>query len=199
MKNILCLLVVSSLVSVSAYAEEVENAAELKSSTELGQTHEKESKFYVATKGLVTLGNSIKEEDSTLDGGTGYGLGIDLGYRIRKGLAVELDGTYTQNTITEVFSNGDKEDLDGSYATSSLDIVYEHKLIEKLAVFAKGGVEYEREKITHKDSKITQGYSYSIGSEYEVSESMAILAEYEGTTIDGPRGNGIFAGVVYNF
>lgn len=187
MKNILGLFLASSLIGVSGYAAEVEH------------TQEKESKFYVAAKALMTLGNTVNEGESQLKGSTGKGIGIDLGYRVGNGFAVEVDGTYTKNTVTEIPSVGEEEDFTGSYMTSSLDAVYDYKFTHELAIFGKAGFEYELEKIGDAASKTSTGISYAVGTEYEVSESIALLAEYEGTTIDGPRGNGVFAGIVYNF
>jgi len=189
MKNIFGLFVASSLLTVSGYASELEDVKQ------------DESKFYVAVKALVTLGDNVDEGESRLEGSTGKGIGIDLGYRISHGFVVEIDATYATNTVTEVLANGDSEDFSGDYITSSLDVAYNYKLLPELNVFAKVGYEVEYEKIdTIADSYAsTTGFIYAAGMEYEVAESMAVLAEYEVTTIDGPRGNSIFLGLVYDF
>ena len=189
MKNIFGLLVLTSMLSVSGYAADIEEHSE------------KESRFYIATKALVTLGDTIEEENSKLEGSTGAGIGIDLGYKIGNGFSVEVDVTYATNTVTEILSSGEKEDFTGTYITSSLDIAYAYELTHTLEIFGKVGYEIEYEKIdTLTDSyESNTGFIYAVGVEYEVSESLALLGEFEATTIDGPRGNSIFAGIVYKF
>ncbi len=190
MRKFLTLLTLCSLSSLTIQAAELEK----------NEMKEKKSDFYVAAKALVTLGNTITEEEATLDGGVGKGFGIDLGYRIANGFAVEVDATYDTNTVTEE-KDGIKEDYTGTYLTSSFDVVYAHELVENLELFGKIGYEIEYEKIdTIADSyESTTGFIYAAGMEYEVAESVAVLAEYEVTTIDGPRGNSVFLGMLYNF
>ena len=191
MKKILTLLAVSSFATLNIYAAEVEE----------NEIHEEaKSGFYVAVKAIATLGDSIKEEDSTLEGDTGVGLGIDLGYKLAYGFAVEVDATYVGNTVTETLSTGESEEFSASYITSSLDIAYKYPVTHTIGFVAKCGYEYEIEKIDGLDIDNTEtGFVFAGAVEYEVSEDMAVLAEYEHTTIDGPRGDSVFAGVVYSF
>jgi hypothetical protein len=43
------------------------------------------------------------------------------------------------------------------------------------------------------------GFVYAGALIYEVTEGIEVLAEYEVTTIKGPRGNSAFAGVEFSF
>ena len=191
MKKIVSAILLSSLVSISAYAEEVEAAAE---------HSEEKSDFYVAVKALATLGSSIDEEDVTVKGGTGGGLGIDLGYEISHGFSAEIDATYAVNTVTETDHLLDtSEDFSASYATSSIDIAYRYMATEALGLVLKGGYEFEYEKIDTKPSATDSGFTYAAALTYEINEHMGILGEYEVTTVKGPRGNSAFAGIEYSF
>ena len=175
---------------MSAYAEEVEAT----------EQSEEKSDFYVAVKAIATLGSSVDEENLTLKGGTGAGLGIDLGYEISHGFSIEVDGTYAVNTVTETNNDtGDSEDFSASYATSSMDIAYRYMATEALGLVLKGGYEFEYEKIDTKDSATDSGFVYAAALTYELNEHIGILGEYEVTTIDGPRGNSAFAGIEYSF
>ncbi len=191
MKKILTLLAVSSFTTLNIYASEIEQ----------NEMHEAEkSGFYVAIKAITTLGDSIEEEGSTLEGDTGVGIGVDLGYELAYGFSVEVDGTYVSNTVTETLATGESEDFSASYITSSFDIAYKYPVTHTVGLVAKCGYEYEIEKVDDLgiDNSET-GFVFAGAVEYEVSEHMALLGEYEYTTIEGPRGNSIFAGLVYSF
>lgn len=84
--------------------------------------------------------------------------------------------------------------------TSSLDIAYAYPISHKFELFVKGGYEYEVEKINDLgiDASDT-GFIYAAGIEYEINEKVSFISEYEGTTINGPRGNSVFAGAIYHF
>ena len=82
----------------------------------------------------------------------------------------------------------------------AIDAVYSYEMTESVALFAKAGFEYEWENIDDLDeNNFDYGMVFGIGTEVEISESYKFVAEYEHSTIDGPRGDGIFAGVMYNF
>ena len=194
MKKIVSAILLSSLVSMSAYAEEVEAA----------EHSEEKSDFYIAVKALSTLGSSIDEEEAgetvTLKGSAGYGLGIDLGYEISHGFSVEIDGTYAANTITSTNNvNDESEDFSAYYMTSSMDIAYRYMATEALGLVVKGGYEVEYEKIESADATTNSGFVYAAAITYEINEHIGILGEYEVTTIEGPRGNSAFAGIEYSF
>lgn len=178
-----------------------------------------EQGFYTALKGLITLGDNVEHgEGVSLEGSSGKGVGIEVGYKIGHGFAVEADGTFARNTVTEKNCNEHEEateahaaeepatngchrvDADGEYTTVSLDLVYLLHLSHHFGAFVKTGFEYETESIEKLDiSGNDTGVIYAVGAEYAVGEHTAFMAEYEGTTIEGPRGSSLFAGVVYHF
>lgn len=168
--------------------------------------HDEEG-FYAAVKGLVTLGDKIEhEKDVTLDGDAGKGFGIEAGYKIGYGFAIEGDVAFARNRVTErncaeaEEGECERRSADGTYTSVSLDLVYIHHLTHHFGVFVKGGYEYEDESIDGLDiSGNSSGAIYALGGEYAVGTHTAIMVEYEGTTIEGPRGNSIFAGLLYAF
>ncbi|QSZ42684.1 outer membrane beta-barrel protein [Sulfurimonas aquatica] len=189
MKKVLAALALSGMVSINVYASKIES-----------EEKSVQNDFYIALKALATLGNSIKEETTTLEGDMGKGVGVDLGYELTHGFSIEVDATYVENSVKETLANGDSEEFSASYITTSLDIDYKYHLTHEAALIAKVGYEYEIEKIKGLDINNNEtGYIVAAAVEYEISEHMALLGEYEYTSIVGPRGNGIFAGIVYGF
>jgi opacity protein-like surface antigen len=155
-----------------------------------------ESDYYVVVKALRVTGDTVEHEGAILDGDSDYGFGIDLGYRLGNGLAVEYDFSYAKNTVIE---DGHAEGA-AKYYTHALDLVYTHELTETVGIFGKVGVEYENEKIKAFDiDSDDTGFNFGAGVEIAMDHSYKLLVEYEHSTIDGPRGDSIFAGVMYNF
>lgn len=156
----------------------------------------KEENVYVVAKALVTAGDTISEEDAKVKGSNGRGVGIDLGYRTGTGLNFEVDYAYTKLDVTET-NEAEKINATGDYHSVSFDVLYAYHINEPLALFAKCGVEYEMEKIDKLDvDKSDSGFLYGAGVEYEVKENMALIFEYEDSTIDGPKGYTLAAGLV---
>jgi len=161
---------------------------------------EEASNWYVVAKGMVILGDDVTVENALLDGDTGYGFGIDLGYRISESFAIECDYSYSSNTVTETRVGHEAEEFDADYQTLALDAVYSFEATEMVELFAKAGFEYEWEKIDDLDEdNFDYGMVFGVGVEVEMSETYRFVAEYEHSTIDGPRGDAVFAGVMYNF
>lgn len=160
-----------------------------------------ESPFYIVVKGLASLGAEAEHGEAILDGDGGYGVGIDLGYRLGKGFAVEYDFSYAKNTVTERVEHHEPEEVDAHYYTSSLDLVYTYEATETLGIFGKVGYEYEWETIDELgiDSSRDHGFIVGAGVEVALSEKYKLVAEYEHSTIDSPRGDSLYAGVMYNF
>ena len=163
-----------------------------------------ETGLYTAVKGQLSLGEKVEHSENVdIEGHTGEGIGLEVGYKIGYGFAVEADGTYTHNTVTEVNCESgtcEKTNADAEYMSVSLDLVYTYHLTHHLGAFVKTGYEYETENIGKLDvSGHDTGIIYAAGAEYAVSDHTAIMAEYEGTTIESPLGSSVFAGVVYNF
>ncbi len=160
----------------------------------------KESDFYVIVKGLTVSGDTVLHEENTFDGDRGYGFGIDLGYRLGSGFAIEYDFAHAENTVTETDVHHQSEEGDANYYSHALDLVYTYRLTDSFGIFAKGGYEYEIEEIdAFEIDEDDNGFNYGIGIEWAINEQYALVAEYEKSTIEGPRGDNIFAGVMYNF
>lgn len=166
--------------------------------------------LYMAAKGLAIFGERVHHGHGvTLDGDAGQGLGLELGYKLGHGFAIEGDASFAENTVTESHcaSTHNKTEsgcvLDkatAQYSTISVDVVYLIHPTPAIGTFVKTGYEYESEDINglhvHGDDT---GIAYAAGAEYAFSDHAAFLLEYEGTTIKSPRGHGVFAGVVYAF
>ncbi len=169
--------------------------------TEVEEIEEESYDYYIVVKALTTLGDDMMEGDVFLDGDRGYGFGIDFGYRIGEGFAIECDYSYASNDVTERrLAEEGGEVLDYSYQSLALDVVYTYEVTEKLGIFAKVGFEYEWEKIDETDEdNYDTGAAFGIGLEYAFNPRYRFVAEYEHSTIDGPRGDSVFAGVMYNF
>ena len=160
-----------------------------------------ESHFYIVVKGLASLGDEAEHEEAILDGDGGYGFGIDLGYRITNGFAIEYDFSYAKNTVKEHREGHvDEEEVDAHYYTSSLDLVYTYEATETLGLFAKVGYEYEWETIDDLGIDSTDhGFIVGAGIEVALNEQYKLVAEYEHSTIDSPRGDSLYAGLMFNF
>ncbi|KYJ87623.1 porin family protein [Sulfurovum riftiae] len=160
-----------------------------------------ESRFYIVAKGMAIMGDDVAHGEAMLEGDNGYGFGIDIGYRLGHGFAVEYDFSYSQNTVIERVEGHEFEELDADYYTSALDIVYTYEMTETIGLFAKAGYELEWETIDKIgiDSEDHDGFVFGVGFEVAMNESYKFVAEYEHSTIDGPRGDALFAGLMLNF
>ena len=158
-----------------------------------------ESKFYVVIAGLVDLGDTVKHEGAELEGDHDFGYGIDLGYRIGNGFAVEYDFTYARNTVSRI-ENAVNEEAKGIYYTSAIDFLYTYEATEHIGIFGKIGYEYEWETINayNIDSE-DHDFVFGAGVEIAMNKSYKLLFEYEHSLIESPRGPSIFAGVMINF
>ena len=158
-----------------------------------------ESPFYIVVKGMTILGDTTNHGEAVLDGDQDYGYGIDLGYRIGNGFAIEYDFSYSTNTVKEKVGE-EVEEGTGKYYTSALDLVYTYEVSEGFGVFGKVGYEYESETINAFEiDGSDHGFVFGAGVEIAMTESIKFVAEYEHSTIDGPRGDGILAGIMYSF
>lgn len=168
--------------------------------------HHEEGDFYVVVKGLVSLGDTYIEEatdtepEAKLQGSTGEGFGIDVGYRLGYGFATELDFSYAHTTVTKSVVGEEDKKAGANYYTAGLDLLYGYHLNEAIVVFGKIGWEIEKEKISGFGiSGTNDGFTYAAGLEYGLNEHWALVGEYEASLVDGPRGNNLFAGFIYTF
>lgn len=166
---------------------------------EVEEVEHVEKPYYIVVKGLMVTGDKVDHGEATLDGDRGYGFGIDVGYRFAEGFAIEYDFSYAENTVTEMVGH-ESEEACAKYYTHALDLVYTYEATETIGIFGKIGLEYEVEKIDdlHIDNDDT-GFVWGLGIEAAVDDTYKIVVEYEHSTIEGPHGNSIFAGVMYNF
>ncbi|GIT97281.1 porin family protein [Sulfurovum sp. TSL1] len=165
------------------------------------QGDHEESKFYVVVAGMTLLGDEIRHGEALLDGNDeyGYGFGIDIGYRLGNGFALEYDYTYGRNTVYEITAD-EKIKARSTYHTSALDIVYTYEATHKLGIFGKVGYEFEWEKISELDiDEREDDFVFGAGIEYALNTKYKLLAEYEHSLIEGPHGDAILAGIMYNF
>ena len=192
MKLVKLLLPVALLFSVSAFAAEEEHAS-------VGEEHHKELPYYVAVKGMYTLGDTYTNEAGIVeDGDAGYGIGIDLGYRLGHGFAVEIDGTYENGDVAAKEEGGEEVTESVKYYTTSLDFVYVYEVGAGFGILGKVGYEYEHEEVSDTTNN-ENDFIFAAGAEYEINEEFKAIAEYEHSLIDGPKGDAILAGIMYNF
>lgn len=160
-----------------------------------------ESRFYINVKALASLGAEAEHGEAILDGDGGYGIGIDIGYRLGHGFAIEYDFSYAKNTVTERIEHHEPEEFDAHYYTSALDLLYTYEVTEIVGLFGKVGYEYEWETIDELgiDSSREHGFIAGVGVEIALNEKYKVVAEYEHSTIDSPRGDSLYLGMMYNF
>jgi len=193
MKNIIALL---SLTLITIYAEEVS----IEKTHKLHIKHAEASPFYLTLKPMITTGDKKQEGENKLSGDNAYGVGIDAGYYVHPRISLELSTTYSRNTVTETNNLGEKEDGSARYTSAAINIVYKQPIFEDYALFAKLGYEWEHEKINFLNINEDEfGVDYAIGATHELSHHIAILIEYESSTINGLRGDAFFAGLEYRF
>ena len=154
--------------------------------------HEKKhhSDYYVVLVGLSIAGDELHHHETD----RGLGLGVDLGYRLGGGFATELGVSYAKNQLENAAED------DASYKTASLSLVYDFELTENLALFAKGGYMYEKEKVSALNIDASEkGAVYGGGLSYKINDSVNFIGEYESSSIDSLRGDAIGVGLMFNF
>lgn len=160
---------------------------------------ESESKIYMVVSGMMLLGDTSKHEEALLEGDRDYGLGIDVGYRLSHGFALEYDFTYSKNTVTETLHE-EVEEAKATYYTSALDLVYTYEATERVGIFGKVGYEYEWEKISdYNIDNQEHDFVFGGGIEIAMNEKYKLIGEYEHSAIKGPHGDSLFAGIMLNF
>ena len=190
-KQLSIMALVTLLFATTAVANEPTSDTE----ENLDHRH-KQEKVYLVVKGLSAGGDTITEGEAKVEGKNGKGFGVDIGYRTGYGINLELDYAYADVDITETTPTEETK-ATGKYHSFSLDLLYAYHITKPFAVFVKTGVEYEKEKISKLNvDKSDTGVLYGAGLEYEFMEEMAFIVEYEDSTIDGPRGYSIAAGLV---
>jgi hypothetical protein len=144
------------------------------------------SNFYTVLKGISIMGDTYNCNCTD----SGYGAGLDLGYKLGNGFATELGLSYAKNDLNNVSG-------DVSHKTGSLSLVYTYPLTDVLGLFGKVGYMIEESSLTDSDNE--SGLVYGGGLEYGLGGNYAILGEYQATTIDSLRGDAASLGLKYNF
>ncbi len=155
---------------------------------------------YFEPKLMVTLGEKVSHETSTLEGDTGYGIGFDLGYSFSENFAFEIDGTYAQAEVTEKLSGGGTEEDTGSFYTYGVNAVFTYPLHNHFIILGKLGYGAEYEDLG--DLGITgteHGATWAAGVEYSFNPHIEVSLEYEGADIRSARGDTIQLGLIYKF
>lgn len=166
---------------------------------EMMEHEAEESNFYIVAAASVDFGDTVMHEGIELDGDQDFGFGIDFGYRLGNGFAIEYDFTYARNTVSRT-EDGIDEEAEGTYYTSAIDLVYVYEATETIGIFGKVGYEYEWETIDEYGIDGTDhDFVFGAGVEIAMNETYKLLFEYEYSLIESPRGPSIFAGVMVNF
>jgi len=148
------------------------------------------SDYYMVLIGLSIAGEELDSHETD----RGLGLGIDLGYRLGGGFATELGVSYAKNKLNNIAEDH------ASYKTAALSLVYDLELTESLALFAKGGYMYEKEKVSALNIDASEkGAVYGGGLSYKINDSVNFIGEYESSSIDSLRGDAIGVGLMFNF
>ena len=177
--------------SVQVVVEPKKIVEEVKKEVKAVEDAPKKAKnFYMVAKGIYAMGDEVNK----LDADSGYGAGIDLGYRFSNGLATELGFTFSKNTLNNPAEN------EISSKTAALSLVYTYDVAKAIGVFAKVGYMYEQQKINSLNiDDDDSGVSYGAGVEYKINDDYGVVAEYQGSTIDSLRGDTASLGFMYNF
>lgn len=189
MKSILKKVIVSGLtlfaVSQTAYAS---------------SSSEDKSGFYIVPKAVVILGDTIMHHGHELDGDSGVGVGIDLGYSFNANYALELSVTHAEADVTgEDHAHHIVTDT-AEYTTYGFSAVYTRNIAGHLGFLAKLGYAWEYEKMDHLELKETlSGVTYAVGLEYGVADNMEVVFEIEGADVVSTRGKSLLFGLKYKF
>ncbi len=156
--------------------------------------------FYVIPKVLTILGGDVSHGHAELEGDSGYGVGMDLGYAINHNFSVELALTYAENDVVETDEHHHTHKATGKYLTYGLNLAYIHHLPNHIGLLAKVGYAAEKEEISdlHIDETL-KGVTYALGLEYGVSSHIDLVLEYEGANVDSTRGESVMFGAKYKY
>jgi opacity protein-like surface antigen len=153
------------------------------------------SHFYVVPKAVFGLGDKVTHGVETLDGASSTGYGLDLGYSLGGPWGVEVSYSSAKGDV--------KNDLgvklgQATYTGTGVFAVYTHRYNNPLAVVAKLGWMKETEKLEGVTNSDT-GVAYVLGAEYEITEKVEAVVEYEGTDIKSPKGAAVMVGAKFIF
>ncbi|BAF73321.1 porin family protein [Sulfurovum sp. NBC37-1] len=197
MQKLLKVTMTSLVLLTMTYAEEMNENNMIEVETE------SESPFYIVTKGMVTPGGDMREEEALLEGDNAYGVGLDIGYMFHEHFGIEFSTVYGKNDITrteEMHGEIEVDKAKATYVSYAINLIFKHPINEEFGYFIKAG--YEKEHETIDDFNIDEkehGVDAAAGLTYEINEKMAALVEYEYSSIRGLRGDAFFLGIEFEF
>ncbi len=158
-----------------------------------------QSKSYLIFKGLMSKGAKVKHAHNiTLEGNDAKGFAVDFGYNLPYGFSTEFIFSYAQNSVKETDAsdplNIHHKDIDATYFTYGSAFVYTVHLTQDSGLFLKAGYKTEVENLDG-DKNNQRGLIYAVGGEYKIFPLVWLLAEYEKSTINGPKGNNFYFGL----
>ena len=153
---------------------------------------------YFEPKLVLTMGESIDHEGSTLEGEVGYGLGFDLGYSFTENVSLELDGTYTESDVKETSPSGHSQTEKASFYTYGVNAAFTYPLHNHFILLGKLGYGYEHEDLGDLGIKGSEhGANWAAGIEYSFTPHVEVSFEYEGADIRSARGDSLQIGLIY--
>ncbi|MCK4875079.1 MAG: porin family protein [Sulfurimonas sp.] len=156
--------------------------------------------FYAVPKAVVIMGDTIMHGAYELDGDSGVGIGVDLGYSFTENYAVELALTHAEADVTEDDLHGHVVKCDAEYTTYGVMGVYSRTITGHLRGLVKLGYAWEYEKMDDIHIKETlSGIAYAAGLEYGFADNMELVVEYEGAEVVSSRGDSLMVGLKYKF
>ena len=152
--------------------------------------------FYVVPKAVVVLGDTIQHGAHELNGDSGVGVGIDLGYSFTKNYAIEFSTTYAEADVVE----DGLVTAEAEYTTYGVNAVYTRNIVGHLGFLVKLGYAWEYEDIKDLHIKETlSGIAYAVGLEYGIADDMEVVVEYEAAEVVSSRGDSLMFGLKYKF
>ncbi len=174
----------------SAYAESHDAQPAMHQETHAG--------VYIEPKIIMTMGEKINHEESTIEGDIGYGVGFDLGYSFNEYFALELDGSYARVKVTETLPTDEKETADAAFYTYGANVVLTYPVTSHLIALGKVGYGYEYEDLGRLGITGTEhGINGALGVEYSFSHHVEVSVEYEAADIESARGDSLQFGLIY--
>jgi len=169
-------------------------------------------KSYGVAKFMYSPGADYEHSGHVITGESAMGLGFDLGYKIMDSVSAELAFSYGSNSISKedhtatdstpthsmfpLMATGTLSGT-GTYLAIGLLGVYTYHINEQFSAVGKFGFVSESETLswdTGDESASSTGVVYVLGGEYVLGGHNELVLEYEGSTVEGPKGANIFIG-----
>jgi len=188
MKKIILVMISLIALVASLHAEKERHETQLATHTGV----------YFEPKAIFLVGETIKDGEASLEGNSGLGFGFDLGYSFTEYFALELDGTFAKNDVTETDSLGDTRKSRASYYTYGTNAVLTYPVSTHFIILGKVGYGYEHEEIRDLGIKGSEkAANWAVGVEYSFTPHLEISLEYEAADIRSTRGNTVQLGLIY--